>query len=77
MQTIRLQGSEKTLKKILSLIDSLKENDVSVVLEDDHFISVQNYLKNELEKVNNNMVDYIDLDELDNTLETTISKYED
>ena len=77
MQTIRIQRNEKTLKKILSLIDGIKENDVKVVLEDDHFISVQNYLKNELEKFNNNMVDYIELDELDNALEATISKYED
>jgi len=77
MQTIRLQGNEKTLKKILSLIDGIKENDVKVILEDNHFISVQNYLENELKKVNNNMVDYIDLDELDNALEATISKYED
>lgn len=77
MQTIRLQGNEKTLKKILSLIDGIKENDVKVIVEDDHFISVKNYLENELKKVNNNLVEYIDLDELDNALEATISKNED
>ena len=42
----------------------------------DVFISIQEYLKKELEEVENGTTEFVSIDQLDNELETTIKKHE-
>jgi len=41
-----------------------------------HTYSIKQYLEKELSTVEDETAEYIDLDELDNTLDATIQKYE-
>jgi reverse gyrase len=42
----------------------------------DVFISIQEYLKNELEEIENGTAEFVSIDQLDNELGTTIKKQE-
>jgi len=53
-----------------------KKEEIQVIMENDEFISIQEYLKKELEKIENGTAKFVSIDQLDNELETTIKKYE-
>ena len=48
-----------------------------VIQEDDNYLSIQQYLKKELSTVEDGSAEYIDIEELENTLDATIRKHED
>jgi hypothetical protein len=52
------------------------KDEIQVIKEDDEFVSVKEYLKIELNKVEDGSAEYISIDQLDDSLETTIKKYE-
>lgn len=76
MQTIRLRVNEKVYKHLIKILSKFKKEDIQVITEDEKFISVQNYLEKELSKLKDNSAEYIDIDELDKSLDDTIRKYE-
>lgn len=76
MQTIRLRVNDKTYKHLMWFLDRFNKEEIQVIREDDTFISIQEYLKKELEKIENGTAEFVSIDQLDNELETTIKKYE-
>ena len=52
------------------------KEELEVIEEDQEFISIREYLRKELSKVEEGSAEYITLDQLDKELENTISKYE-
>ncbi len=76
MQTIRLRVNDKVYKHLIKILSKFKKEDIQVITEDEKFISVQNYLEKELSKVEDISAEYIDIDELDKSLDDTIRKYE-
>ena len=76
MQTIRLRVSEKIIGNLLSLLSRFKKEEIEIITEDEEFVSVQNYLKAELRKLEEGKATYITLDDLDRALEEKIKGYE-
>lgn len=77
MQTIRLRIHDSVYKKIMWLLKRFDKNEIEVIKENDEFISVQEYLKNELETIDSGKAEFLSLEQLDDELESTIKKYED
>lgn len=76
MQTIRLRVSEKIIGNLLSLLSRFKKEEIEIITEDEEFVSVQNYLKAELRKLEEGKATYITLEDLDRALEEKIKGYE-
>jgi vacuolar-type H+-ATPase subunit E/Vma4 len=76
MQTIRLRVSEKIIGNLLSLLSRFNKEEIEIINEDDEFVSVQNYLKGELRKLEEGKATYITLEELDRALEEKIKGHE-
>ena len=51
------------------------KEELEVIEEDQEFISIREYLRKELSKIEEGSAEYITLDQLDKELENTISKY--
>ena len=77
MQTIRLQVSSGTYKHLMWFLSRFKKEEIQIIKEDEEFVSVQNYLKEELASIEDGSAEFVDIDELDAELETTIRQYED
>lgn len=52
-------------------------DEIQIVSESNEFLSVQQYLENELLAMESGKRDFVGIDELDNHLETSIRRYED
>lgn len=76
MQTIRLRVNDRIYKNLIKLLSKFSKDDIQVIEEDENYISIQQYLKKELSTVEDGSAEYIDIDELDNTLDATIRKHE-
>ncbi len=77
MQTIRLQVSNGAYKHLMWFLSRFKKEEIQIIKEDEQFVSVQNYLKEELASIEDGNAEFIDIDKLDAELETTIRQYED
>lgn len=76
MQTIRLRVNERVYKNLIRLLSRFSKEGVQVIEEDEKYLSIQQYLDKELSTVEDGAAEYIDIDELDKTLDATIRKYE-
>lgn len=77
MQTIRLQVSRGAYKHLMLFLSRFKKEEIQIIKEDEEFVSVQNYLKEELASIEDGNAEFVDIDQLDAELETTIRRYED
>jgi len=62
---------------VLARSKRFEKDEIQMVSEDNEFISVQEYMENELQKVAEGSAEYISLEELDNDSEKTIQRHED
>jgi len=76
METIRLRVNNKIYKNLMWFLKRFSKDEILVVKENAEFLSVQEYLKIELNKVENGSEESIDIEQLDNELEASIRKYE-
>ncbi len=77
MQTIRLRIHESVYNQLMWLLKRFAKNEIEVISETDEFISVQDYLTKELKTIEVGDAEFINLDQLDSELESTIKKHED
>lgn len=77
METIRIDCEPSIKTKIVEFLNNFSSNDYKIITEDASFINDKKKLEATLEKIANGTAEYYSLDELDNYLEKTISKYED
>ncbi len=77
MQTIRLRVSNRIFKNLMWFLKRFNKDEIQVIQESDEFLSVQEYLKEELSKVEEGNAEFLSLDELEEDLDSTINKYED
>ena len=77
MQTIRLQVNNDSYKHLMWFLNKFKKEELLIINEDEQYISVQNYLQGELKKIESGDAEFVDIDELDAELETTIRQHED
>lgn len=76
MQTIRLRINDKIYKHLMWFLKRFNKEELQVIHEDDEFLSIQEYLNKELEKIENGTSESITIEQLDDGLETTIRSYE-
>lgn len=76
MQTIRLRVNEKVYKHLMWFLNKFSKDELEIIEENEEFLSVQKDLQSELEKLEGNKMEFIDLQELEDDLESTIRKYE-
>lgn len=77
METIRIDCEPNIKTKIVEFLNNFSSKDYKIVTEDTSFLDEKKKLEATLEKMANGNAEYYSLDELDNYLEKTISKYED
>ena len=76
MQTIRLRVSEKVFGNLMKILAGFRKDDLEVISENEEYLSIQKYLKRELDKIKEGKATYFTLDELDNELEDIVKDYE-
>lgn len=76
MQTIRLRVNDNVYKNLIWLLKRFSKDELEIIEEDEEFLSVQEGLNKSLEEVEQGNEEFIDLQQLDNDLEASISKYE-
>ncbi len=76
MQTIRLQVNNDAYKHLMWFLNKFKKEELLIINEDEQYISIQNYLQGELKQMESGDAEFVDIDELDTELETTISQHE-
>ncbi len=77
MQTIRLRVNNKVYSNLMWFLKRFRNDEIQVINEDSNFMSVQEYMKNEIHKLESAEAEMMSLEELDDDLEITIRKYED
>lgn len=76
MQTIRLRVNDKVYKNLMWFLERFKKDEIQVINENSEFISIQNYLRGELDQLESGNSEFVTIDQLENDLEQTIRKYE-
>ena len=77
MQTIRLRVNDNIFQQLMWFLKRFGKNEIEVINENEEYLSVQEYLKKELENIENGKAEFISFNELDQELEATIRNYED
>ncbi len=77
MQTIRLRVNDSIFQQLMWFLKRFGKNEIEVINENEEYLSIQEYLKKELEKIENGTAEFISFNQLNEELESTIRKYED
>lgn len=77
MQTIRLRVNDSIFQQLMWFLKRFGKNEIEVINENEEYLSIQEYLKKELESIENGKEEFISFNQLDEELESTIRKYED
>ncbi|MBT3802719.1 MAG: tRNA pseudouridine synthase A [Bacteroidetes bacterium] len=76
MQTIRLRVNDQIYKNLMWFLKRFNKEEIQIIEENEDFLSIQDYLRKELELVEKDTAEFISLEELDRDLESSIRKYE-
>jgi hypothetical protein len=57
-------------------LSRFNKEEIQLIREDAEFVSIHDYLRNELEEIENGAAEFISIEEMDNELEKTIKKHE-
>ena len=76
MQTIRLRVNDRVYKNLIRLLSKFSKEEIQIIEENDTYLSIQQYLEQELASVEDGSAEYIDIDDLDKQLDATIRKNE-
>ena len=77
MQTVKIRIHESVYNQFMWLLKRFSKNEIEVIKETDEFISVQEYLTEELKTIETGEAEFINLDQLNRELESTIKNHED
>ncbi|HLO52772.1 MAG TPA: hypothetical protein VK169_00715 [Saprospiraceae bacterium] len=77
MLTVRLNIKENALDRVMQSLNAFTSDELVVINEDQNYLANQKYLHKELEDINNGNVELVSHEELENSLNEVISKYED
>ena len=68
MQTIRLRVNDKIYKHLMWFLRRFNKEEIQVIRETDEFLSIQEYLNKELEKIENGTAGFTSIDQLNLSL---------
>jgi hypothetical protein len=58
------------------LLNKFKKDEIEIITEDEQYVSIQSYLQNTLNQIDNENVSFDSITELDKKLEDRIKKHE-
>lgn len=76
MRTIRLRINDRIFDKLMWLLKKFSKDEIEVIPESAEFIENQKYLKAELDEINQGKAEFVDIDELNESLEAVIARNE-
>lgn len=76
MYSLRLKVNNSIYLEVLELLSKFRKEDIEVIEENMHYISIKEYLENELKQIQTGKAKYVSTDELNTYLEERIAKYE-
>jgi len=76
MHTLRLLVSDKIYDNILQMLSKFRKDELEIITENEEYLSVQRYLQDELNEMNEGKAGYQTLEDLENTLESAVKKHE-
>lgn len=76
MYSLRLKVNNSIYLEVLELLSKFKKEDIEVVEENNQYLSIKEYLDNELKQIQSGKAQYVSIDELNSYLEERIAKYE-
>jgi hypothetical protein len=76
MQNLKLRINDKIYNHLMWFLGRFSQEEIQIIKEDNVYISVQDYLVEELNKVEDGDTGYLSIDQLDESLEATIRKHE-
>jgi hypothetical protein len=77
MLTLRLNINESALDRVMQSLKAFSSDELVVINEDQNYLANQKYLQKELDEINNGNAELISHEELENSLNEVIEKYED
>ena len=77
MHTLRLNISDNIYDKIIWLLNKFDKSEIEVIQEDTIFKKNQEYLCRELNELDSEKTTFVGLDELNDSMDNVIKKYED
>ena len=72
MHTIRLRVNNTIYNTLMWLLNKFKKDEIEIITEDDQYVSIQSYLQNTLNQIDNKNVSFDSITELDKKLEDRI-----
>ena len=72
MHTIRLRVNNTIYNNLMWLLNKFKKDEIEIITEDDQYVSIQSYLQNTLNQIDNKNVSFDSITELDKKLEDRI-----
>jgi hypothetical protein len=76
MQTIRLRINDRIYDKLIWLLSKFNKDEVEIIPENVEFIENQKYLNSELNEITQGKAKFVDINEVNERLETIISRNE-
>lgn len=76
MQTIRLRINDKIYDKLIRLLSKFNNDEIEIISENAEFIEDQKYLNSEFIEIVQGKAKFVDINEVDEQLETIIAKNE-
>ncbi len=73
MYSLRLKVNNSIYLEVLELLSKFKKEDIEVVEENNQYLSIKEYLENELKQIQSNKAQYVSVDELNSYLEERIA----
>jgi len=68
MKTIQLKINDKVYEKFIWLLSKFSKEEIEIVNEDEDFISIKNYLQNELSEIEDGTANFVSEEELEKRL---------
>ncbi|MBK9737037.1 MAG: tRNA pseudouridine synthase A [Saprospiraceae bacterium] len=76
MLTVRLNIKENVLDRVMQSLNAFTSDEEVIINEDQNFLTNQKYLHKELEEINNGSAEFMSHEDLENSLNEVIEKYE-
>jgi len=76
MQTIRLRINDRIYDKLIWLLSKFNNDEIEIISENAEFIENQKYLNSELNEIIQGKAKFVDINEVNERLETIIAKNE-
>ncbi len=76
MFTVRLNIKENALDRVMQSLKAFTSDEIEIIKEDQNFLENQTYLHKELEEIKNGNAKLVSHEDLENSLNEVVEKYE-